>query len=190
MTHKPSALAKQLIEDLCECDPPLQCCAGKTVSAMWRDRLPQVVKTAVAGMSLKTDLETVLQKADDAYESLGTAGAATVAAVEEGAQADKDDEVAAISRSNRGRGYNNNRGNNTNRGQSRGRGPGRGQRGSWGANSRTTSNRPQDRHPDGPPENACRHHWRWGRSAYHCAQPESCPWKDQCAPKRETPREY
>ena len=68
LTSKPSALAKKITELLCTCDKPLEnCCAAATVSALWKRQLPQQVRTAVAGMSLKENFENVLQKADDAY---------------------------------------------------------------------------------------------------------------------------
>ena len=52
--QKPSALCKELAEHLCECEKTLDgCCAAKTVLAMWKLQLPQQVRTALAGKTLK-----------------------------------------------------------------------------------------------------------------------------------------
>merc|ERR1712219_79991 len=65
LTGKPSALAKALIELLCSCNPPLQCCAVETVAAMWKKKLHPQVRAAIAGMCMQADLDGVLDKADD-----------------------------------------------------------------------------------------------------------------------------
>ena len=31
-------------------------------------------------------------------------------------------------------------------------------------------------HPDGPPPGACNTHYKYGRSAFKCRKPDSCPW--------------
>ena len=40
------------------------------------------------------------------------------------------------------------------------------------------------RHADNPPQDSCRQHWRFGKSAYYCRDTKSspCPWKEYCTP--------
>ena len=123
-------------------------------------------------MSLKKEYESILQLADDTYATLGGA----VAAV------DVQQEVAAVGR-----------GRSRGRGRFRGRARGGGSRGATqGARQNDQgsqggrANDPADRHADGPPENSCRLHWRYGRGAYWCLEPERCPWAQQTTPKPRT----
>ena len=103
LTGKPSALAKELVELLCVCDPPLSsptCCAVDTVTAMWRRALPQVVRSAVAGRSLRgTNFDKVIQTADDVYASLAATPLAAVSPAPE--VNDNQAEVAAYRPSGR-----------------------------------------------------------------------------------------
>merc|ERR1711951_302057 len=70
LTGKPSALAKRLVVLLCDSKKPLQgCCCAKVVSALWKKQLPAVVRAAIAGMNLATDLDDILRKADDVFAS-------------------------------------------------------------------------------------------------------------------------
>ena len=39
-------------------------------------------------------------------------------------------------------------------------------------------------HADGPPPQACMHHHVYGRNAYFCSKPESCPWKHLSKPPK------
>ena len=198
LTSKPSALAKKITELLCTCDKPLEnCCAAATVSALWKRQLPQQVRTAVAGMSLKENFENVLQKADDAYASLKEPARAVnyvAAAVQPAplagaaAAAQPDDqpaEVAAFGRARRG-----GQGRGQGRGQSRGRGGGQQRQGQRPGQQQQQPQQQQagrgraKRHPDNPPENSCKIHWQWGRSAYFCADIDNCPWANVIAPQR------
>ena len=194
LTTTPSALAKRLVELLCQCEEPLgmtinqagdvtsgDCCQAETISALWRRKLPQQVRTRIAGQSLRQNYDVVLQLADDVYASLDAPATARVAATQEAAPAPAgNDEIAAYGRGGQGRGQ---------RGRSRGRSRGRGGRGGYqsggqqqqqqrGGATRSTGRNPNERHPDGPPENSCKIHWLWGRQAYFCADKENCPWKN------------
>ena len=176
LTGKPSALAKQLAELLCKCDPPLSsddCCALDTVAAMWRRSLPQVVKSAVAGRSLKgPEFDRVIQTADDVFASISTIAPVAATATDTVDADEATDEVAAFRQGRnqaRGRGA-----------QSRGASRARQRGGRW---SQSTGNRNQSRgrgprHPDIPPENSCQNHWTYGRGTHNCTRDhENCPWK-------------
>ena len=187
LNGKPSALAKQLAELLCKCDPPLSeqnCCAVDTVTAMWRRALPQVVRSAVAGRSLKgTNFDQVLQTADDVYASIAPGAAAAVAAVAIPAEAEaSDDQVAAIRRAGRARP----RGFHQSRGAPRGRGQARGtsRPPRWSTTPPASSPTVTPRHPDNPPEGSCPNHWKHGRGTFNCTFGwETCPWKHILAPR-------
>ena len=195
MTAKPSALAKAITEILCECDPPLTgCCQAKTVAALWKRKLPQQIKTRIAGMSLAQDYANVLKLADDVFATLQRPGSVAAVSHRQPSPAQpaaepqleelEDQEVAAYGHG-RGGAQRGAQGRGAQRGGQRGRRPGRGgfggrghQRGGQGQGGRGQSQQRGrgDRHPDGPPETACKMHWRFGRSAYYCTQEDSCPW--------------
>ena len=197
LKQKPSALAKELIELLCDCEDPLkECCAAKTVTALWLRQLPQIVRSAVAGRSLKSDLEGVMKHADDVYASINAPGARSIAAYD--VDENEGEEIAAI----RGRGGRSGQRGGYGRGsqqqqqpqQQQSRGASRGGRargGRWNR-GRGQPHQQQDRgqgqggqgvHPDGPPDNACKIHLLHGRSAYYCLSPSTCPWKDITSPR-------
>merc|ERR1711951_214979 len=76
LTSKPSALLKNLADELCDCSKKLEkCCSAKTVSAMWKKQLPQPVRSAVAGRSLAApgELKEIMKRADDTFASLSAA---------------------------------------------------------------------------------------------------------------------
>ena len=183
LTGKPSALAKKIVDIMCQCDPPLvDCCGAKTVSALWRRKLPQQVKSRIAGMSLKNDFETVIQLADDCFATLQPQQVSFVAAAEtaESPQTAQALEVAAV-----GRGRGQNRGQQYNRGYSGSRGaPRGGQRGGQrGGGAGQHGQAGQQQGGDTPPEDACYQHKRYGRKAYFCSDPDSCPWRYQTTPR-------
>ena len=207
MTSTPSAFAKELVERLCECDPPLEnCCQARTVAALWRKQLPGPVRQAIAGLKLKDkdSFELAMKKADDAWLSMGNKASAkhTAALTARAAPAkklnnppaaqpagnggnvddidgDDDEEIAAASAFNRGRGRGRFRGRGRSRGQSRGRG------GKPHPSQRAGGTTRGERHADGPPESACNQHWNWGRQAFFCGRKSTCPWRDECSPPQE-----
>ena len=213
LTGKPSTLCKQIINDLCDHDLD-GCCCTKTVFGMWRRCLPTSVKQALIHKKFNKDtLDAVLQLADDAMESANPSSV-TVAAMQHHQQAtavaaaqasaldqgfyqgwvdpyqpaSQGPEVAAIGYRGRGRGGGGYR--------SRGQGQrGRGQRGrgaaapATGARAPFSANNPRHRcarHPDLPPWEACRKHFEFGKSAFHCVEPLTCPWKNFIAPNPRT----
>ena len=165
LTGKPSSLAKRIISLICDKQPPLTgCCCEKVVEGIWKELLPNHVRLAVATLSLAPDkLEATLDTADAVSDALGAAPVAATA-VAAAAAPKVADEVAAL-RTNQPR----------NRGGAR-RGGGHSRRGG-SAPAPGTRGRGR-RHPDDPPEGACDKHWKFGRSAYHCDNPDKCPWKD------------
>ena len=169
MTGKPSTLARQLINILCPSHPNLTgCCARGIISAMWRKKLPQVVRNQVAGMPMdgEASLKATLKRADDVWvTSKGALPGLAVAAVDLDTSADApalQQPVAAVRRNAQAR------------------------KRAGTAAPVSTSGKPNSRgdpSPDGPPPEACSLHWRYGRSAYRCRKPESCPWVNIIAPK-------
>ena len=79
LTGKPSQLANDLIDDLC--DKELKnCCCLKTVGGLWRRAMPSSVRQAVAHYDFtRQNLENILQVADDVYTSSRPASAQVAA---------------------------------------------------------------------------------------------------------------
>ena len=159
MTGLPSQAAKQLVDLVCQKDPPLEnCCCATAIGKFWRDMLPPMVRAVVSSMDLKEDFEGTLEAADCAFNSMA-AGAVVAATTVDATTTNDPGAVAAVSRGTRG--ASNSRGN-----RSRGRGTPRTQR-----NDAET-----------PPPGCCDQHVRYGKKAYYCMQKESCPWKDFVSP--------
>ena len=159
--------------------------------ALWKRHLADNIRAGIAHYNLsKENFNEVLQRADDIFQSrsgTGTVAATTVSLDEtQPAIPYAAPEVAAVSRGRGGRG----------RG---GRGRGRGNRGG-GQNSRpqpaaegassnsSSSSGPKHKgtkHPDLPAGEwqGCSMHFRWGRGAFFCSEPASCPWKNVYATK-------
>ena len=183
----PSELARRIIYLICDHkQKPLQnCCCAKIVMGIWLRQLSTQVKQAIAHMQLGgSNMEETFRVADAVHRSMQTENQSVVQPVARpvAAVANPDetlpalDQVAALN-------------------QARGRGtPNRRFRGSRGYRGRGNNNPPQDRqsyptsrgprHADNPPQDSCRQHWRFGKSAYYCRGTESspCPWKEYCIP--------
>ena len=177
-TGKPSQLAKKLAALLCNCRPkPLQqgCCAIAAVGGMWRAQLPKEVVAAIAGKSIEGEnFDKVLQDADDVFRALNGPLAATSAVTPAVAAATTEEmpqtDVAAYTRG---------------RGGYQGRGRGRNNRGGRGYGQSRGAARV---HPDGPPQNACAQHRQYGKQAYYCREPLSCPWVSYVTGKAQNPQ--
>ena len=177
-TGKPSQLAKRLAALLCNCRPrPLQpgCCAIATVGGMWRAQLPPEVCAAIAGKSIEGEnFDKVLQTADDVFKALNGPLAATSAATPAvAATSTEETPQTDIAAYNRGRGY-----------QGRGRGNSRPYRGGRGYRQSRGAARV---HPDGAPSNACSQHKQYGKQAYFCREPLSCPWVSYVTGRAQNP---
>ena len=74
MVDTPSQLARSMVDLLCKCGPNslLNGCCGETIiSGMWRDKLPDPVRAAVASLKLSgTNFETTIRNADDVFLAL------------------------------------------------------------------------------------------------------------------------
>ena len=142
-------------------------------------------------MDLQNDFDRVVQKADDAYLSINaTPTMAVVAATKvdkkkpatakqpAAATADLDTsadqhafeqinqltaQLAAFNKNFKKRG----KGGRGGRGGKQGGGAGRGKSA-----------------PDDPPAGSCPIHKQYGRAAYYCLQPDSCPMKDYTTPRK------
>ena len=191
---KPSALAKRLTEKLCKCSKPLQCCVAEVVTGMWHEQLPSQVRANIAGRSLKDDYVGTLQQADDVFASLSNSQQVAVvtqasAPTPPAPASSGDEEVAALRArgGGAGRGRWNRRGQRGSRGFSNFRGQGRGQsRGGGGGGYQQ-----QQGHQDpmqGLPDDACQQHKKWGRRAYFCSDPDTCSWRNNCAPPKDKPK--
>ena len=118
----------------------------------------------------------VIQVADDVFKALNGPLAATTATTPAVAATTKETEtpqteVAALYR---GRGY-----------QGRGRGTTRQYRGTRGYRQSRGAARV---HPDGAPSNACSQHRQYGKQAYYCREPLSCPWVSYVTGKAQNPQ--
>ena len=194
LTGKPSTLARQLVHDIAkgklECD---NCTA--TIAALWKRQLSSSVKAGIAHLKLsKANFKEVVQLADDIYSSNSHSSAASVASVttpsapptssRSGANALNETqpalpypipEVNAVRNTRGGRG----RGN-------RGRGSrGRGSGGTQASSGSAGTSRQGPKHPDLPPGewSGCNMHRKFGRGAYFCAEPGTCPWRNVFATK-------
>ena len=71
MSGKPSTLARQIINDLCDCRPTLSCgCCRKVTYGMWRKNLPSHVKAHISNHQWdKDNYLRVLEVADNVWQS-------------------------------------------------------------------------------------------------------------------------
>ena len=198
LVGKPSTLARALVNDICKKELRGCTCCPAVVMSLWKRHLPGNVRAAIASMPFNADtFKEVTQHADNVFASNAPVTVAAVrseTAVLASPPASLDEtqpglaypvgEVAAI-RGGRGRG----RGRWQNRG-------GRGNRGGGNSSSGTQQSGASSggqgqqknkgpRHPDNPPFQGCQMHWKWGKSAFFCSEPSSCPWKNIFSPKPE-----
>ena len=182
MTGLPSQLGYQLINDICKQPRKLfRCCCAEAVLTLWSLQLPVSVRAHISDREFNIDTyKDVFETADKVFQSgkqvsvaafaiakpksgsaAGQAGAAASALDETQSAFEPHNvqEVAAVSKENRGRG---------NRGSGRG-GRGRGNRGGRGGA------RPP-RHSSNPPEQCCDRHYQFGDQTWFCTKPLTCPW--------------
>ena len=188
LSGKPSALARQLKNDLCKNNLDCTCCPD-IILTLWKRQLPRNVRDGIADMEFsKATFEAVVRKADKIFgQGKPTPVVAAVTASLDETQPAipyATAEVAAVSRGGGrgGRGF---------------RGGGRGRGGRGGSNTNSNNNasggsaaaaQPRHKgtkHPDLPAGDwkGCQMHFKWGKSAFFCTEPSTCPWKDITAPK-------
>ena len=166
LLDKPSQLAKQLANTLCKnkAKPLHNCCCETMVMGMWLDQLPKEVRAAVATMSLADgNFQNVLDHADSVYLSVKSTDVYTPIATV--AKAPTPEEAKTTG--GQVDAFRQTRGANT-----RGRGRGRFSRG----NQRGGRGGRGPKHQDGPPDDCCPQHWRYGRQAFYCMDTAKCPW--------------
>ena len=178
LVNKPSTLAKQIINDLCECGKTIECkCCAKTIYGMWVKNLPTYVKTHISDETFTADTyKAVLDKADKAWLShrnetpvVSAIKAENKAALEN--STDLENPAVAAMRRGGGRGG---------RGFRGGRGDGRGGRGGRGGGGRGQPLGPK--HPQAV-EGSCFIHHKFGPEAWSCADRHKCPMRDIESPR-------
>ena len=194
LTSQPSELARELVNDLSQCKPKLNCqCCPAIITALWKRHLPPQVRAGIANKVLtKDNFNEVVSLADDIFSSNAPAQAIAaygVAAVQAPVSSPNLDEtqpaipypqaeVAAVRGNGRGgRGGRWNRGNRGNRGGNRG---GAAPSASSGAPASGGQRHRGTKHPDLPAGEwyGCKMHYKHGKNAFFCSEPATCPWKN------------
>ena len=209
LSGRPSDLARELVNDLCDHEL-VGCCCAKFIVGLWKKQLPLSVRQSIASMTFNAaNFEEIVKLADDVFSQgrhsqvsalSGAVSLPAPAVFDEGFRdelpVDQVPQVAGLGRGGRGQG----------RGQRGGRG--RGGRGGFrggqqnsassgvaqsqgqsqnqsnsGQNKNAHPRHKTQRHPDSPPFKACYRHWTFGKSAHFCMEPGTCPWKDFWVPK-------
>ena len=183
LVDTPSHLARDLVNDLCRSPAgPLNCpCCPAIVSCLWKRQLGSQVRAGIAHCKINHDtFNAVVQLADDIHSTAHPGPVVAKVSLDE-TQPGLEypvPEVAAV----RGRGFGGRGG--------RGRGPrnrgGRGQSSGTGQSNNSPATQTTARqyrgpkHPDLPsgPWSGCQMHHRWGKAAFFCSEPSTCPWKD------------
>ena len=183
LVDKPSELARALVDDMCKLGLECPCCPAN-VLALWKRNLSSNVRAGIAHTTFnKANFDSIVQLADDIHESHKATAAVAAVSLNETQPAIPYASVPEVAAAARGGGGRGNRGFRGGRGNRGGRGGNQSQRGgqNQGGQQRGT------RHPDLPAGESgfCSMHFRWGRSAFFCSDPGSCPWKDVFASKNK-----
>ena len=187
---KPSQLARALVDDVCKLQLKNCPCCPSNVSALWKRHLSSTVRAGIAHMDFtKDNFNAIVELADKIHDDTTPNKAPSVAAIKnmnldetQPAIPYAAPEVAAVGRGRGGRGgRRGGRGGRNNRG-------GRGGQSAQPAAQASGSSQPKHKgtkHPDLPAGEwlGCSMHFRWGRSAFFCSEPGSCPWKTVFATK-------
>ena len=148
-------------------------CCPAIVECLWKRQLPSQVRAGIAHIEFsKANFDRVTQLADDIFQTNPAKSISAIAApapsldeTQPGLQYPVP-EVAAV----RGAGG---------RGRSRG-GRSRGGRGQGRGGAQPQPRHTGTKHPDLPAGEwrGCGMHFKFGRGAFFCSDPSSCPWKD------------
>ena len=182
LVGKPSQLARAVMNDI-TAKKQLQCenCAA-VIQTLWKRQLPENVRAGIAHCSFNQEsFKETLDLADKIFATNRPASVAAVSMNEtQPAIPYPVPEVAAI-RGGRGRGRRGGRG--------RGRGSSSGTQQSnnpSGAGQESGASRHKGpKHPDLPAGTwtGCQMHHKWGKGAFFCSEPSTCPWKNVFSPK-------
>ena len=98
LTGKPSTLAKQLIDDLCTCDVPLQSeCCQRVIWGLWSDKLPLACQQKLAGLDFNKDsYKQMLDLADSTLDTLPSASSTSAPVASVASASSLDDTQPAI----------------------------------------------------------------------------------------------
>ena len=168
MVTTPSDLARQIVDLICEnkAEPLVNCCAcQKTCFGIWRRKMSEPVRRAIAGKSFANgEMDGVLNIAD-AIEKTTKVQGQVLAVDTTGSDTAQmgDSQVSVLTRGGSARGGGT-RGRNQ-RGGYRGRGRGRGQG--------------QQKGQETVPEKSCPQHRKYGSEAFYCMDVSSCPMRDK-----------
>ena len=157
MTGLPSQAAKRVKELVCKRDF-VDCCCPAAVGNIWKDMLPKDVKLAVASYDLKTQWDEALDRADDVYNASKTAHAVAAVNLDETAPALQHDVAAVKAQAKKKFDIKD--------------------RQTWGKYHKDFKGK-------NPPSKICIRHYKFGKQAYTCKAPGSCPWESYTAPKPE-----
>ena len=180
LVGEPSSLARALVGDICKKGEMRDCvCCPAVVATLWKRQLSSAVRAGIAHCDFNADTFVSVSTLADKIHASSLPGAKVAAAVQQVSAVSLDEtqpaiqypvpEVAAI----RGRGGG--------RGRGRGRGGGRGQnRGSGGQSNQSDSTGPKHKGTKPSPGDwlGCGMHFKFGKNAYFCSEPTSCPWKN------------
>ena len=201
LSGRPSDLARELVNDLCDHEL-VGCCCSKFIVGLWKKQLPLSVRQSIASMTFNADnFEAIVKLADDVFSQgrqsqvSALSGAVSLPAPAVFDEAFRDElpsdqvqQVAGLGRGGRGGGGQ--RGGRGQRGFFRGQGRGGGRGGRGGQQNQSAqggvaqsqgqiqsknshSRHKTQRHPDNPPFQSCFQHWTYGKSAHFCMEPGS-----------------
>ena len=208
LVGKPSQLARALVADICKSELDCTCCPDIISALWKRQLPADVKAGIAHMKFSKATFKDVCKLADDIFDSnrpaapslsvaavsIRGAGAAVAAQASPPSFLDETQpaldypfvqEVAAVSRGGRGgrggrrggRGFRGGRGGSQNQAQTSSGGSSGGSGGGGGNSQPKFKGTP---HPDLPAGawQGCSMHFKFGKSAYFCAEPSTCPWKN------------
>ena len=200
LTGQPSSLARALANDIAGGNLECANCTA-VVACLWKRHLSSSVKAQIANVVItKENFKSVCQQADNVHQSNNPAP--SVSAVRKPASQAAAAATSPLNETQPGLAYpvpevnavrNNGRGGRGGRGFRGGRGNRGGGRG--GGNNQSNQNSGTStqsgprhkgtKHPDLPAGEwlGCSMHFKFGRQAFFCAEPATCPWKNVYTPK-------
>ena len=97
LAGKPSQLAREIIDDICDHGMAHDCIPG-VVLAIWKRSLPTAVQAAIAGKEFNaTNLDAILELADEVFDTCRSSGASVVAINATSVQPGSDGDTGQVS---------------------------------------------------------------------------------------------